>query len=86
VLDVGVGAGAASLRLGAGRIIGVDPSVELLRAFAGRAARRGIEVTAIEGRWPDVAPDVPVADVAVCHHVVRRASPRGHGTSTTTEA
>ena len=70
VLDVGVGAGAASLRLDARHIVGVDQSIELLRAFRDRATRRGIEVTVVEGRWPDVAPFVGVAGVAVCHHVV----------------
>src|SRR6266545_3154220 len=30
VLDVGVGSGAASLRLDPGRVVGVDPSSELL--------------------------------------------------------
>ena len=37
ILDVGVGAGAASLRLGASTIIGVDPSRQLLDAFVDRA-------------------------------------------------
>ncbi len=70
VLDVGVGAGTASLRLGAARIIGVDPSPMLLEAFADRAARLGIAHTTIEGAWPQVAPETPSADVVVCHHVV----------------
>jgi 2-polyprenyl-3-methyl-5-hydroxy-6-metoxy-1,4-benzoquinol methylase len=70
VLDVGVGAGAASLRLGAGRIVGVDPSAVLLDAFAERAARLGVARSTIEGRWPEVASAAPLADVAVCHHVV----------------
>jgi SAM-dependent methyltransferase len=69
VLDVGVGAGAASLRLAAGRVIGVDPSAVLLDAFSERAARLGIPHMAIQGAWPDVASRAPVADVAVCHHV-----------------
>jgi hypothetical protein len=70
VLDVGVGAGAASLRLGAECVIGVDVSRELLDAFAERAARRGIEAECVEGRWPDVASNTSEADVVVCHHVV----------------
>ena len=70
VLDVGVGAGAASLRLGAGRIIGVDPNRDLLHAFVERATRRGIDATPVEGTWPDVAADVEPADVVVCHHVL----------------
>ncbi len=70
MLDVGVGAGAAGLRLDGGHVIGVDSSGELLRAFQDLAARRGIEVTTVEGRWPEVAPLVGITDVAVCHHVV----------------
>ena len=69
VLDVGVGAGAASLRLGAARVIGVDPSPAMLDAFTKRASRLAVEATAIKGAWPDVAADTPRADVAVCHHV-----------------
>jgi hypothetical protein len=70
VLDVGVGAGAASLRLDPGNVVGVDPSADLLAAFTERATRRGIAVTPIEGRWPDMASHTPEADVVVCHHVV----------------
>jgi cyclopropane fatty-acyl-phospholipid synthase-like methyltransferase len=70
VLDIGVGAGAASLRLDPGRIVGVDPSSELLAAFAERAGRRGVEATTIAGQWPDVASQVPMASVVVCHHVI----------------
>jgi SAM-dependent methyltransferase len=70
VLDVGVGAGAASLRLPAAHVIGVDHNAELLGAFTGRAARRGMRSTAIQGGWPDVESQTPTADIAVCHHVV----------------
>lgn len=69
VLDVGVGAGAASLRLGAGHITGVDPSAVLLDAFAHRAQVLGIAHTTIQGTWPDVAPDAPRVHVVLCHHV-----------------
>jgi hypothetical protein len=74
VLDVGVGAGAASLRLGARQVIGVDPSPVLLAAFADRATGRDIEPIAIEGSWPQVAADAPAADVVVCHHVIYNVS------------
>lgn len=70
VVDVGVGAGAASLRLAAGHVIGVDPSAELLAAFAARSRQRGMKTTTVEGTWPDVAPSTPPGDVVVCHHVV----------------
>jgi SAM-dependent methyltransferase len=70
VLDVGCGAGAASLRLGAASVVGVDPSAALRDALSERAAVLGIEVSAIQGVWPQAATEAPVADVAVCHHVV----------------
>jgi SAM-dependent methyltransferase len=68
VLDVGCGAGAASLPLGA-PITGVDVSPDMLAALAARAQRLGLEARTIEGRWPDVADETPAADVVVCHHV-----------------
>jgi len=71
VLDVGCGAGAASLPLAprAGRLVGVDSSPRLLAEFRRRAERTGAEVIAIEGAWPEVESGVPQADVAVCNHV-----------------
>ena len=74
VLDVGVGAGAASVRLRPATIDGVDTNRVLLGAFVDRASRLGIEAVAIEGSWPAVAPDTPVVDVVVCHHVVYNAA------------
>ena len=72
VLDVGAGAGAASLPLAsmATRLTAVDSNRSMLDAFAERADRLGVEHQEIEGRWPDVAVDVPVHDVTVVHHVV----------------
>jgi SAM-dependent methyltransferase len=71
VLDVGCGAGAASLPLAAraGHLIGVDPSAAMLRAFRRRVEAAGKAMTTIEGTWPSVAEQTPVADVVVCHHV-----------------
>ncbi|MGH9244307.1 MAG: class I SAM-dependent methyltransferase [Acidimicrobiales bacterium] len=69
VLDVGVGAGAASLRLSPGRVMGVDPRRVMLDAFAARAAQLGVPHEEVEGSWPDVAGVALAADVAVCHHV-----------------
>jgi SAM-dependent methyltransferase len=74
LLDVGCGAGAASLPLArqtgrVGRVTGVDESAPLLEAFARRADPLGIDHVEIMGRWPDVAADVPPADVVVCRHV-----------------
>jgi cyclopropane fatty-acyl-phospholipid synthase-like methyltransferase len=72
VLDVGCGAGAASLALvsRAGQIIGVDTSPRFLEEFAKRGRASGLRTTTIHGRWPDVAAQTPNADVVVCHHVV----------------
>jgi SAM-dependent methyltransferase len=74
LLDVGCGAGAASLPLAGrpglvGRLTGVDESRPLLDAFAARATRLGIDHHEVQGRWPEVAGDVAEADVVVCRHV-----------------
>lgn len=80
VLDVGVGGGATSLPLAsrASRIVGLDGSEEMLDAFRASAGSSGVEAVGIEGSWPDVAPQVDPADVAVCGHVfynVQRLAP-----------
>lgn len=75
VLDVGCGAGAASLPL-AGRasaLVGVDPSPRMLEEFRARATAAGVRVETVEGSWPEVGPRTPVADVVVCHHVLYNA-------------
>jgi SAM-dependent methyltransferase len=71
VLDVGCGGGAAALALvpPAGRLVGVDVQADMLELFAEGADERGVDHVEIEGRWPDVATDVPDADVVVAHHV-----------------
>lgn len=53
---------------------GVDPSSALLDAFAARAARIGIAHTEIRGAWPDAATETPIAEIAVCHHVVHNVA------------
>jgi SAM-dependent methyltransferase len=72
VLDVGCGAGAGSLPLvpPAGHLIGVDPSTEMLEAFASRAAGSGATHEELVGSWPDVAASVPTAHVVVSHNVL----------------
>lgn len=72
VLDVGCGGGAGAMPLvpPAGHLIGVDESEGMLEAFAERAAARGVTSETVTGRWPDVAGDVPAADVVVCHNVL----------------
>ena len=72
VIDVGAGAGAASLPL-AGRlteVTAVDTDEEMLAAFAERAGRVGVPVRLVTGRWPEVAASVPPADVVVCSYVL----------------
>ena len=67
VLDVGAGAGAASLPLcppGAA-VTAVDQSLDMLAAFAALAGRAGILHREVEGRWPDVAGEVGPVDVVV---------------------
>jgi SAM-dependent methyltransferase len=75
VLDIGSGAGAASLPLAAeaSRITGVDTDPGMLASLADIAAglpEPHAEVTTFAGRWPDVASQVPPADIVVCHHVL----------------
>jgi len=71
VLDVGCGGGRAAMSLvpPAERVIGVDENPAMLAEFTRAAAVAGARSTTIEGRWPDVANETPVADVVVCHHV-----------------
>src|ERR1700722_17341158 len=71
VLDVGSGAGAASLPLLA-RCTGltaVDTDEEMLRLLGERADRAGVRAKLVQGTWPDVAEPAGVADVVACHHV-----------------
>jgi hypothetical protein len=71
VLDVGVGAGAASvpLRPRCSLIIGVDSSPEQLAEFRRQAHRGGVTAETVQGEWPAVSTSTPVADVVVCNHV-----------------
>jgi SAM-dependent methyltransferase len=71
VLDVGVGAGAASLALvpRCALIVGVDSSAESLHEFRRQASRVGVAARTIKGAWPGVARRAPAADVVVCNHV-----------------
>lgn len=75
LMDVGAGAGAASLPHAdrASRIVAVDTDPDMLAALDGVVAgnpgfRARVEVH--QGIWPDVAPQTPVVDVVVCHHVL----------------
>ena len=71
VLDVGCGAGAASLPLAdrASVLAGVDTEPRSLQEFRSRAEAAGVRAITLEGRWPDVSGHAPTVDVAVCNHV-----------------
>jgi SAM-dependent methyltransferase len=72
VLDVGSGAGAASLPLlpRATSLTAVDADARMLGRLAERAAASGVTPRAIAGRWPDVTQQAGPADVVTCHHVL----------------
>ena len=71
VLDVGSGAGAACLPLvsRATTVTAVDADANMLTMLSERAATIGLDLRTVTGRWPDVAAQVPPADVVTCHHV-----------------
>ncbi|MDQ4037583.1 MAG: methyltransferase domain-containing protein [Actinomycetota bacterium] len=72
VLDIGCGGGAASLPLAAvvDSFLAVDASEQLLQSYVRAAADSGISVRTWCGTWPDIAAEVPSADVAVAANVV----------------
>jgi SAM-dependent methyltransferase len=72
VLDVGSGAGTASLPLlpRCTALTAVDADAHLLAELARQAAGSGVEVRQVTGRWPDVATTAGEADVVTCHHVL----------------
>jgi SAM-dependent methyltransferase len=75
VLDVGAGAGAASLPLvpQATALAAVDADPVMLELLAERARAASRPATLIPGCWPDVAPVTPAADLVTCHHVLYNA-------------
>jgi hypothetical protein len=72
VLDVGPGAGAACLPLLARTtsLMAVDADERMLALLAERTEARGVRARCMHGQWPQVAPEMPVADVVTCHHVL----------------
>jgi cyclopropane fatty-acyl-phospholipid synthase-like methyltransferase len=70
VLDVGSGAGAASLPLlgRTSRLIAVDSGQDMLDELRARVPA-GVDLTLLHGSWPDVAAQVEPVDVVVCNHV-----------------
>ncbi len=79
VLDVGSGPGAACLPLlpRATGLTAVDTSEAMLGLLAERASARSVTARCVSGRWPDVGPQVPAADVVTCHHVLYNAPDLG---------
>jgi SAM-dependent methyltransferase len=72
VLDVGSGAGAASLPLlrRATSLTAVDADAGMLEMLSQRTGAAGIPVRAVLGTWPGAAAQAGPADVTVCHNVV----------------
>jgi SAM-dependent methyltransferase len=72
VLDVGAGAGAASLPCAKTitHITAVDTDTHLLIEFAQRARELSLPHRTVNGRWPNVADQVDTVDVAVCANVL----------------
>ena len=74
VLDIGSGAGAASLPLAARttELTAVDSSQRMLDLLGERTAARSLPVRCVNGVWPQAATDeqLPPSDVVTCHHVL----------------
>lgn len=74
ILDVGVGAGWASLPLAppASFVTGIDRDHEMLQAFSAAATDQGVRHETVRGEWPHVTAytDIAIHDVAVSHHVI----------------
>ena len=72
VIDVGSGAGAASLPLAARctELTAVDGDRILLDDLSAQAGELGLAANTVQGRWPQVASQLEPADVVVCHHVL----------------
>jgi SAM-dependent methyltransferase len=70
VLDVGCGGGIATFATPASHVIGVDHQIEMLQMFAENAKKHNMSCDVYEGFWPEIAAQVPAADVVVSHHVV----------------
>jgi SAM-dependent methyltransferase len=71
VLDVGSGAGAASLPLlpRSTGLTAVDSDAGMLALLGERAVAVGVAARLIRGRWPEAAAEAGSSDVVTCHHV-----------------
>ncbi len=72
VLDIGSGAGAASLPLlpRCTELTAVDSAPGMLDLLAQRASAAGLSPRLVPGAWPDAAAEAGQADVVACHNVV----------------
>lgn len=72
VLDVGSGAGAASLPLlpRSTHLTAVDTDAGMLERLLERVAPGPVGFTPVLGTWPDVAAQAGPADVVTCHNVI----------------
>ena len=72
LLDVGAGRGRASLPLAelGHDLTAVEPDAGMADGFEEDAARLGVSTRLVRGRWPEVAGEIPEADVVVAAHVV----------------
>ncbi len=79
VLDVGCGGGAAAFAVAppASELIGTDRQSDMLELFAATARERAVSAEVHAGSWPEIAAEVPVADVVVCHNVLYNVSDIG---------
>src|SRR5262249_23979244 len=76
VLDVVSGPGAACLPLlpRTSALTAVDADERMLGLLSDRTGALGVRARCVAGRWPDVAGQVPEADVVTCHHVAYNVS------------
>lgn len=72
MLDIGCGGGAAVFALvpPATHVIGTDRQEDMTNLFARTATERGVSCATYSGSWPEVALEVPTADVVVSHNVL----------------
>lgn len=72
VLDVGAGAGRASLPLAVEgmEVVAVEKDSAMAAELRRAAADAGVVVEIVEASWPEAASAVPTTDVALCAHVV----------------
>lgn len=72
VLDIGCGGGAAAFAVAppASHVIGTDRQEDMTNLFARTAEDRGLSHESYPGPWPEVAAQVPIADVVVSHNVL----------------